>query len=263
MIEQAVREGRPLGVFVFDCHGHLGTWPDFPVYQNSAEEMLAAMDLVGIGRMAISSLDACYCDARRGNQEAYAAAAAHPDRFLAYVVVNPNSPETIEEELARWPRQAARPLIKLHPFLHRYPVTGPNYRPVWEYAQRASAIVLSHTWESDATCGPLLFEELARQYPAVRLILGHSGVTRQGYQQATQVARKYENVFLDTAGSQSHNGILEECAAQVGAERILFGSDLPFLEAAMGIGRVAFARLSDSQKEAILGVNFRRLVECA
>ncbi len=34
--------------------------------------------------------------------------------------------------------------------------------------------------------------------------------------------------------------------------RFLFGSDLPFLEAAMGIGRVAFARLPDGQKEAIL-----------
>jgi len=263
MIEQAVLQGRPLGVFVFDCHGHFGAWPDFPVRQNDVARMLEVMDRLGIARLAFSSLDACYCDMRRGNQEAYAAAAAHPDRFVAYAVINPNLPESMEEELARRPKQTPWPLIKLHPYLHRYRVTGPNYRPLWEFAHRTSAIVLSHTWESDATCGPLLFEELARQYPAARIILGHSGVTRRGYEQAIQVARKYENVFLDITGSQSHNGMVERCVAEVGSEKILFGSDLPFLEAAMGIGRVALARLPDSQKEAILGLNFRQLVEGA
>lgn len=261
MIEEAVREGRPLGVFVFDCHGHFGAWPDFPARQNKAVQMLAVMDRLGIARLAFSSLDACYCDMRRGNQEAYTGAAAQPDRFVAYTVINPNFPESIEEELAGRPKQASRPLIKLHPYLHHYPVTGPNYRLVWEFAHRTSAIVLSHTWESDPTCGPLMFEELARQYPGARIILGHSGVTRKGYEEAIQVARKCENVFLDMTGSQSHNGILERCVAEAGSQKVLFGSDLPFLEAAIGIGRVAFARLTDRQKEAILGLNFRQLVE--
>jgi predicted TIM-barrel fold metal-dependent hydrolase len=152
-------------------------------------------------------------------------------------------------------------MIKLHPYLHRYPVTGPNYRPMWEFAHQTGAVVLSHTWESDPTCGPLLFEEIARQFSHARIVLGHSGVTRKGYEESIQVARKHGNLYLDTTGSQSHNGILEHCDAKVGSDRILFGSDLPFLEAAMGIGRVVFARLSDSRKEAILGQNFRRLVE--
>ena len=261
MIEDAVRRGQPLDVFVFDCHGHFGSWLDFPVYQNSAAEMLAVMDRIGIDRLAFSSLDACYCNQRRGNDETYAAAAAHPDRFLAYAVINPNFPELIEEELARWPKQAPRPMIKLHPYLHRYPVTGPNYRAMWEFADRTSAIVLSHTWESDPTCGPLMFDALAKQYPGARILLGHSGVTRKGYAEAIQAARHRENLYLDLTGSQSHDGIVEQCVEQVGGDRVLYGSDLPFLEAAMGIGRVAFTRLPDSQKEAILGLNFRRLIE--
>ena len=129
MIEQAAREGRPLGVFVFDCHGHFGTGLDFPFYQNAATEMLAVMDLLGITRLAISSLDACYCDSLRGNDETYTAAAAHPDRFVAYAVINPNFPQIMEEELARRPQQTPRPLIKLHPFLHRYPVNGRTIVP--------------------------------------------------------------------------------------------------------------------------------------
>jgi len=261
MIEDAVRNGRPLGVPIFDCHGHFGSWLDFRVYQNSAAEMLAVMDLIGIDRLAISSLDACYCDQRRGNDETYAVAAAHPGRLLAYTVINPNFPELVEEELARWPKQAPRPLIKLHPYLHRYAVTGPNYRAMWEFADRTSAVVLTHTWESDPTCGPLLFEPLARQYPGARIILGHSGVTRKGYAEAIQAARACENLFLDTTGSQSHEGIVEYCVEQVGGHRLLFGSDLPFLEAAVGIGRIAFSRLPDGQKEAVLGLNFKRLIE--
>ena len=261
MIEETVRAGRPLDVFVFDCHGHYGSWLDFAVYQNSAEEMLAVMDGLGIDRLAISSLDACYSGQTRGNQETYAVAAAHPDRFVAYCVINPNFPELIEEELEQWPQQGPRPLIKLHPFLHRYPVTGPNYRAMWEYADRTSAVVLTHTWESDPTCGPLLLEPIARQYPRARILLGHSGVTRKGIAEAIQAARSCENLYLDTTSSQNHEGIIEHCVEQVGVERVLYGSDLPFLEAAGGIGQVAYADLPDSQKEAILGLNFKRLIE--
>jgi hypothetical protein len=78
--------------------------------------------------------------------------------------------------------------------------------------------------------------------------------------QAIEAAEAAENLWLDLSGSQNHRLILEHCVERVGAERILFGSDLPFLEAAMTIGRVLTSRISDDAKEKILRTNFLRMV---
>ena len=139
-------------------------------------------------------------------------------------------------------------------------MTGRNYKPVWEYAHQHEAIVLVHTWDSDANCGPLLFPNIAKEHPKARILLGHSGVTWRGYMQAIEAAETADNLFLDLSGSQNHRLILEHCVARLGAERILFGSDMPFLEAAMTIGRVLTSRISNAAKEQILRNNFLRMV---
>ncbi|MGH9542862.1 MAG: amidohydrolase family protein [Terriglobales bacterium] len=246
---------------ILDCHGHLGVHPDFPAYKTDAEDMLRVMDALDIERLAVTSTLACYSDAPRGNAEVAALLARHPNRFIGYVTVNPHPSGEASRELERWSGWHRPPLIKMHPDLHQAPVDAEGYRPVWEYANAQRAIVLVHTWDSDPNCGPLRLLPIALAYPRARILLGHSGVTWRGYTQAVAVARQAPNAFLDLSGSQGHRGVIEYCVAAVGAERILFGSDLPYLEASATLGRVLAAQLSDEQKRLILRENFRRLLE--
>ena len=248
-------------IAVADCHGHHGVHPDFPAYKASPEEMIAVMDHLNIELLAITSTLACYNDCPRGNAEVDQVLRKYPDRFLGYITVNPNPPGQAVAELERWKHFHSPPLIKLHPATHKYPVTGKHYQPIWEYAHATSAVVLVHTWDSDPNCGPLLFPAIARAHPNARILLGHSGVTWRGYHQAIEAAKAADNLFLDLSGSQNHRLILEHCVEQVGADRILFGSDLPFLEAAMTLGRVLASDISDIAKEQILRTNFLRLVK--
>lgn len=248
-------------IAVADCHGHHGVHPDFPTYKASPEEMIAVMDHLNIELLAITSTLACYNDCPGGNAEVDQVLRKHPGRFLGYITVNPNPPGQAIAELERWKHFHSPPLIKLHPATHKYPVTGKHYTPIWEYADATSAVVLVHTWDSDPNCGPLLFPAIARAHPNARILLGHSGVTWRGYHQAIEAAKAADNLFLDLSGSQNHRLILEHCVEQLGAERILFGSDLPFLEAAMTLGRVLASDISDSAKEQILRTNFLRLVK--
>jgi hypothetical protein len=46
---------------------------------------------------------------------------------------------------------------------------------------------------------------------------------------------------------------------QLGPERVLFGSDFPFIDQRMSLGRVAYADLDPESRRAILGENSRRL----
>ena len=45
----------------------------------------------------------------------------------------------------------------------------------------------------------------------------------------------------------------------VGADRILFGTDLPFIDCRPQVGYVAAARISDDDKRRIFGRNARKL----
>ncbi|MGH7041418.1 MAG: amidohydrolase family protein, partial [Acetobacteraceae bacterium] len=91
-------------------------------------------------------------------------------------------------------------------------------------------------------------------------LLGHAGVTWRGYMQAMEAAEAAPNLFLDLAGSQHHRMILERCVRRIGAERILYGSDMPFLEASMTLAHVLTARISSEATERILRANFLGLV---
>ncbi len=245
---------------IADCHGHLGVHPDFPACKSSAEEMIQVMDLLNIGILAITSTRACYTDCVEGNREVAEALKKFPRRFRGYVTVNPHPAGEALQELERRSGFHTPPLIKLHPFLHHTPVQGKAYRPIWDYANQHEAIVLVHTWDSDEHCSPLLLLDVAREFPRARILLGHCGVTWRGYLQALEVAEQTANTFLDITGSQSHRTILERMVERVGAERILFGSDMPYLEAAVSLGRVLTVRLSDAAQEAILRKNFLRLM---
>lgn len=245
---------------VLDCHGHIGVHPDFPAYKADADAMVAVMDLLNIERLAVTSTLACYNDCPRGNAEIEAVLRRHPERFFGYITVNPNPPGQAVAELERWAGFHRPPLIKLHPGLHKYPVHGEHYKPIWEYANQHEAVVLVHTWDSDPNCGPLLFPPIARSHPRARILLGHSGVTWRGIMQAMEAAEAAPNLFLDLASSQHHRLILEKCAQRIGAERILFGSDMPFLEASMTLAHVLTAKISDAEKEKILRTNFLSLV---
>jgi predicted TIM-barrel fold metal-dependent hydrolase len=246
---------------IYDCHGHLGAHPDFPSVKHSAKEMIQVMDLLHIEVLAITSTLACYHDCPRGNAEVAMAVKQHPQRFRGYVTVNPRPEGEALCELERWSYFHRPPLIKFHPDLHKYPVNGPKYRPVWDYAHQTRAVVLVHTWDSDPNCGPLLLAPIAREFPQAKILLGHSGVTWRGYEQSFEVARAAPNTFLDITGSQSHRTIIERAVACLGAGRVLFGSDLPYLEAAVALGRILSARISDADKGLILRKNFLRLLE--
>lgn len=245
---------------IADCHGHIGVHPDFPSYKANPDNMVQTMKSLNIEILAVTSTRACYTDCPRGNAEVSEVLKRYPEQFRGYITVNPRPQGEAVRELERWSNFNRPPLIKLHPYLHQYPVNGEGYRPVWDYANQTEAIVLVHTWDSDPTCSPLLLPSIARDYPKARIIMGHSGVTWRGYMQALEVGLQTTNTYLDITGSQGHRTLLELLVRRIGEGRILFGSDMPYLEAAVSLGRVLTAQISDAAKEAILRNNFMRLL---
>jgi predicted TIM-barrel fold metal-dependent hydrolase len=264
MRDALLRGEHPPGLVVVDAHAHLGGVPNFTVPRSGAEDVVRTMDAAGIDVAWIAPLLGCGPDYRGGNREMAEAVRRHPDRFRGLVVVNPNDPAGLRDELARYAEAdgVADGVagIKVHPGFHGYPLTGPAYRPVWAFAHERGLPVLLHTWGGTSTSAPSLVHRIAGEYPRARFLLGHAGGTWAGHLEAIEVAQRWPNVYLETCTSRSPFGAVEWLVREVGAARVVFGTDQPFVDPRPQLGRVAFAKLPDADKALILGGNARRLL---
>ncbi|MCL6519284.1 MAG: amidohydrolase family protein [Armatimonadetes bacterium] len=254
-----VRRGIPLNdLLVIDAHCHMGRWHNFNIPKGDAAGMIEMMDRLGIRSCIVAHHSAIGPDFRYGNDEVLSAMAKFPKRIYGYATVNPNYPEAeLVAELERC-ISAGMVGVKIHPDVHQCNVDDEKYRPVWEWANERRLPLLSHT--STGGRNPVkTFEKLAEMYPNVSIILGHSGFGSEGANQSIQAALKYPNINLELTGSVIVYGTLERMVKQIGAERVLFGTDIPFLDARPQIGRVAFAKISEEDKQKILGLNAARI----
>jgi hypothetical protein len=233
---------------ILDAHGHVGTWPDFLIPAPTAEDLLAAMDEIGVAAMGISHLLAVGPDAVRGNELALEIAERFPGRFGVWQVYNPHH----RTPLARhgvWG-------VKLHPDVHRCRLDDPLYDPVWELGRP----VLAHSQTDSPWSDPALFAAVAARHPRVRLLMGHTGLWPYGFARAARLVAGHPNVYLETCGSKMTGRWIARLAGMVGAERVVFGSDACFLDLRTGYGRVALAPLSDADRALVAGGNLARLL---
>lgn len=261
-IWEKARAGKPLeDLLVIDPHTHMGPYHNFPIPGNPwAEGMLEVMDEQGVDMAVTAPMIALEGGIREGNQIAIDASKKFPGRFGAFCTINPNFPEKeIREELEWCFQQDCFKGIKIHPGTHDTPGSDPSYLPVWEFAQQHELPILIHTWGTDPRCNPAMFEPIARDYPHARLILGHSGATPAGIDEAIEVSKRVSNTYLDLTKSIIYHGMLEYMVEELSADRILWGTDLPFICGSGQLGRVAAARLSLDDKRKILGLNAKHL----
>lgn len=244
---------------IFNTHAHYGPYGAiyFP-QRGEAAAMLAAMDRAGV-RIALISSHAALSDPIQGNEVTAEAVAAHPDRFRGYVVANPNYPEQIERDLAAFEQWQERGFVgfKIHPSSHAYPLTGPNFKSLFHFANARHIPVLSHTWGNDDNCGSKQVQEIIRAYPDMPFLAGHS--CHGEWDAAIALAREYDNLYLELTAAYAVNGVLERMVAGAGAHKILFGDDLPWFDPLHGVGCVLCAHIGDDDRHAILHRNAESL----
>ena len=64
-----------------------------------------------------------------------------------------------------------------------------------------------------------------------------------------------KNVYADLAGSNPVAGYIEMAVRELGAERVLYGSDVPGRSFGSQLAKVIGAEISDDAKKLILGGN--------
>jgi predicted TIM-barrel fold metal-dependent hydrolase len=252
-------EGRPLAELdVFDVHGHLGAWLAFWLPKQGVEPIVAQMDRCGVDAIAVSSLPAVGPDPN-GNEETLAAAAASEGRIFAYVVANPHRPD-LEARVERQLRLPGVVGLKVHPDTHSCPADDPAYDWVWQLAERTESVVLAHTFAGTPWSDPHRFDSVAERFPSVRVILAHAGVTPDGFRRSIEVCGRHSQLVVDTSGSYMTGHWTRRLVEEIGPDRVLYGSDTPFIDLRYGLGRVIGAGLDDDTLRRVLGGNARTLL---
>jgi len=102
------------------------------------------------------------------------------------------------------------------------------------------------------------FEKAIRNFSGLTFILSHMGMAE--FDETLDLAKKYENVFLETSGQISEN--ISKAGDVIGAGRILFGTDWPIYHPAVPMSCVmdAFSS-SDDDLEKVFSSNMRQILD--
>ena len=258
---ETVHQGRPItDVEIIDFHAHLGPYYNMHTPDTEAPSMVRNMDLCGIDKTVISTTLSFDTDTVMGNTMTLEALAAFPGRLYGACVVSGHYPEISLAELDRMLANPAVVMVKSHPWSTRCKMNDRRLKPVYDYIAERGLFLLVHTWlDGDPYGSQDLFASVAADYPSIKWLMGHSGGP-YGSIRAVEIAQKLDNVFLDLTLSMCPAQQVEFFVREVGPDRVLFGTDNPFIDPRPQIGRVALARISDEDKAKIFGGNVRRHV---
>ena len=247
-------DGKPLeNEVVIDAHMHIGKYYNFMIPSKGTDALVENAKRIGIKRMYGSSLLAIGNDAPTGNELVLTAHTQFPDIFFPYFVVKPNYPEEIDEILQQAQKHRVHQ-FKIHDDGNGVPYDHRSYHPLYDYADSTGAVILAHTF-GETYVRSLI--NVASQFHSLRILLAHSGITDEDIYYTA--IRSCPNIYLETCNSWAWYGLIERLVENAGADRICFGTDMPFMSPDQQIGRILGARITDSQKQQILGLNAQEI----
>jgi uncharacterized protein len=253
---------------IIDAHAHLGPGlkaevPFGPLYNaETPAGLLALMDRVGIDKAVVfapnwhggwQGEDFTDPNYERANAAIGEAVRQHAGRFVGFARVNPKFGRQAAAELEARLTMGFRGLKLDNEHDGYSPANMKLLGPLMEICATHTAPVIVHTGFHPAE--PLIFLPLARAFPRVNFILGHMGYRIVA--DAIIAARRSENIYLETSAQMPHS-ILSGVRG-LGADRVVFGTDLPYTIPEVEVRRIRSLGLHDAELEKILEGNISRL----
>lgn len=167
-------------------------------------------------------------DLTTGNDAMLGICESEGARVRMLVTVNPNH---TAHALAELERCVARGAIGVKLLASRR-ADDPLLDPICEFAAEHSLPILHHIWQHRTREWPNQeisdgadLARLAVRHSKVSFILAHIGGGGD-YQHTFHAVRSVPNILADISGSGVDRGMLDGAIRHIGAERILFGTDL-------------------------------------
>jgi predicted TIM-barrel fold metal-dependent hydrolase len=239
---------------IIDVHTHYAKWP-FPIAQVSPAEMVITLRSHDIQLAIVSSALAILYDFREGNRILAEAIAPHPE-LLGYITLNLNYLEESLAELDTYLSQPKFVAAKIHPLYCRQKINCPNGHRLLRALVERDCPLLLHTYSSPLE-SPWNAVPIAEANPDLPIILAHMG--GDAWLEGTAAAKESANLYLDFCATWADADKVAWAVQELGAERVLFGSDYTLFDPAHTLGMIEEAAVSAEAKALILRGNAERL----
>lgn len=195
---------------------------------------------------------AFHSDYSLANQEVAGIVMSNPARFYGFAFVHASRDAgrilpMVEEAVARFGFCGIK--------LHRY-----DARITREVCETARLYALPVLYDVMGEIGSVYL--LASEYPDVNFIIPHLGSFADDWK-AQQLfidpLSRFPNIYTDTSGVRRFD-LLKEALCRAGANKILFGSDGPWLHPGVELEKIFALRASEKDMRRMLSENFLQLI---
>ncbi|HTV71467.1 MAG TPA: amidohydrolase family protein, partial [Rhizobiaceae bacterium] len=238
---------------IIDVHAHIGRTMTNGVGQD-VETWLAGMDVSGIDQAIISVAAGGIqaeglADTRRANDIIASAVRDHPERFpvgLASIEVRHGEAGIGEVQRAL---EAGLKGLVFHAAFEGFGLDSTVFLNLLKALGEKPALVLIHA-TTDGKSNPTAIGRVAQMFPHLFFIAGHPVFTEEQRAQCVSAVHANGNLNLDLS-YQADPAITTYFVQEVGAPRILFGSDAPYFEPSQVIESIEAATISERDRKHI------------
>lgn len=249
---------------IWDAHSHLHRVPG-----ETPEERITALirfaDRMGVERVVLSQGYSAQMhptpeQLREENDRVLRAVRRFPDRAFGSVYLSPSFLDFSLQEFDRCVRDGA--MVGVGELEADKRCNAPELDPIVARAVAMKAPILQHTWlkiggNDPGESTPSDLVELARRHPQASFICAHTG---GDWERGIRILREAKNISAEIAGFDPTSGVVEMMVRELGAERVIYGSDVGGRSFASQLSKVVGANIPDAAKKLILGGNLRRLL---
>lgn len=251
---------------IFDAHLHIpsdnGENFQWHLITRDMPEFVAYLDKCGVRRGVISSSRSNRAqgpdDYRSGNREVARYVERYRGRFRGSCVVTPFRIDEALGEIEECRKELGFVWLgEFCNYMTGYRYDTPEWTELMKLATRLGMVVQIHANTRE-------MQYLADTFPETTIVFPHLGGNRDDISARIDIIAKHANTHIDLSGSGIERvGILEKAVKEIGADRVLYGSDFTINEPSAVIARVDNAFLSAEDREKILFRNVERLLERA
>ena len=258
------KDDRLEGFRIIDSHLHLGYLANLNFPGGSDKSIIELLKQCGVEK-AIFSHHSALSTFKHGLNKTYDALEKYGDFLLAYAVFNPNFSEDSLNVIKGLKDDKRFVGVKIHPSWHSCYPYDEKYTRFWEYADQNGLTVLTHSWNPDVPnrsqkySDPFFFEKIIEKYRDTRIILAHAGGRGEYLYRVIELLERHKDLYVDFAGDIFTPGLIEEYVRRIGSERLLFGTDMPWIDIRFYIADLIAADISSTDKANIFGLNAIKL----
>ncbi|MBK8022824.1 MAG: amidohydrolase family protein [Chloroflexi bacterium] len=254
---------------VIDTHMHFGTDPNVAAHtlvpylmpgqpdtvirlldeQNASHGVLFPHD-----RVMTPPWDADY---DKANMQVGEVAVRYPDRVIGVARINPtfgaqHTQALVDKYVQEWNCRGVK-LVAGYDFYR--PNSMKVMAPLLDKCAEYGLTVLFHSGDAPRDL-PMLQAKAAEVYPNVTFVLAHIGMHLFLWE-AILACQQHTNIYVDMA--QAYPFDIKTFIAEVGIDRITYGSDVPYQSPAVEQLKLQVLGLSDEQLEQVFRLNAMKI----